>query len=859
MIKRICVSLLSVIILISPLRGEDERIAESVSSESIEEHLSEHTAEPAAQSPQNKYSFALILSGGGARGIAQIGVIKAFEEAGLRPDLIVSTSMGSIIGGLYAAGYSADEILAFTKSLDLSRVMSNSSDRSSLFVNQKSNSKHIFDIRLNNNFRPVIPTSISNGQIFYEYLGAKLQPALYHADFNFNKLPISLRVVATDLLSGKKVVFNDGSLVTAIRASSSAPLAFSPVDFNGMLLMDGGLTSNIPIEVAVDEKAAVIVAVDVTSPLWQRNELDNPIRLMEQIVSIGVEQNKERERELADIIIRPQLGGISNTDFSDIDQLAERGYRAARIAVPSIKAKINSGKSAEQQLKQADTLTQKQVAVWDNSGQKIAQSGSPITVSINQINNTPSNITAFTSQFRELLKEHKLEFSRIDSMKAEEGVLHVFSTPAVVTQVNTFGNEKTSGRILLTAAGIKPGSHLESAQIERSIISLYSTELFENVNIETTPDMQVNIHVEEKSYWRVRGGLRYDNFNHGEGFLQPAYENLLGQGFSANMHLQYGMRREKYAVEIKNNHLLSSNFAQNSHLQAFTASERIYERIISPRDSIDGVRQPDSISINEVVLRKSGISFTIGTQLWKSMSIESGAKLESFQIQRSSGGIFDNDLGFGFRNSMPYFMTRLEIDTRDVIPFTMNGWRNTITAGAATEIIGGTEEFIKLDINLSRCFTLFGRHTFNPQLIFAWANAELPDVEKSYLGGAIPEQSYRDADIYNIIPFMGLKPRAISGDIMGLIHLEYRLALRRNLYFLTAVDWGQVWTYSEFKERNIRKDILPQSPLGCGAGIAWHTPIGPIRLTYGQLIRTNREDPMLYSEPIIYFSAGHDF
>ncbi|MDR2728290.1 MAG: patatin-like phospholipase family protein, partial [Chitinispirillales bacterium] len=167
MIKRICAGLLSLLFLICPVQGEDE-----------------YAPEP----QQSRYSFALILSGGGARGIAQIGVLKALEEADLRPDLIVSTSMGSIIGALYACGYSAGEILEITKSLDWNRVISNSSGRGSLFVNQKSNPKgYIFDIRISNNFKPILPNSISNGQIFYEYLGAKLQPALYHADFDFDK------------------------------------------------------------------------------------------------------------------------------------------------------------------------------------------------------------------------------------------------------------------------------------------------------------------------------------------------------------------------------------------------------------------------------------------------------------------------------------------------------------------------------------------------------------------------------------------------------------------------------------------------------------------------------------------------
>ncbi|MDR0307461.1 MAG: patatin-like phospholipase family protein [Chitinispirillales bacterium] len=800
---------------------------------------------------ESKYSFALILSGGGARGLAQIGVLKAFEEASLKPDLIVSTSMGSIIGGLYACGYSADEILKLVKTLDWNRVVSNTSSRGSLFVNQKSNPKgYILDIRLNKDFKPVLPNSISNGQIFYEYLSAKLQPALFQAKNDFDKLPVSLRVVATDILSGTKVVFGSGSLVTAIRASSSAPLAFSPVDFDGKLLMDGGLTANIPVQVAVDEKAALIVAVDVTSPLWQRNELDNPVRLMEQIVSIGVEQNKEKERKNADLIIKPQLAGISNTDFGNVDTLVKRGYRAARIAIPSIRAKLDH---AEQSVKKQYHNRLFRIAVWDRNGSQILQADSLI-VDVGQIESARPQTTALSPQFNALLKELGLEFSAIDSLRIEDDVLHLFLSPATVKQVETSGNNRTSKRILLTAAGIKPGDRLESSQIERGIISLFSTELFENVNIETTPDMRVNIHVEEKRYWRIRGGLRYDNFQYGEGFIQPAYENLLGQGFSSGLHLQYGMRREKYAIDITSNHLLTTNLAHNSHLQLFTASERIYNRTVTPQ-----LDAPDSISIQEAILRKSGVSFTIGTQLGKSISIETGAKIENFQLQQSSGDFFDNNLGFGFRNSMPYFFLRLNVDTRNETPFTQNGWRHIVTAGAASDIIGGTEEFLKFDGSFSRYITLFKRHTFHSQLLFAWANASLPDVEKSYLGGAIPEQSYRDADIYNIIPFMGLKPRAVSGDILGLLHFEYRLTLRRNLYLTAVLDWGQVWTYDEFNERRIRDDILPKTPLGCGAGLSYRTPVGPIRFSYGQLIRTNKDHPMLRSEPIIYFSAGHDF
>ncbi|MDR0330205.1 MAG: patatin-like phospholipase family protein [Chitinispirillales bacterium] len=772
---------------------------------------------------QYKYNFALVLSGGGSRGLAQIGVLMALEEAGLRPDLIVSTSMGSIVGGLYACGYSPAEILEFTRSINWSRASSNANPRSSLFVSQKSNPKgYLFDIRLNDRFKPVLPNALSNGQVFYEMLTAKLLPALHSAGYDFDKLPISLRVVATDLLTGRKAVFSEGSLLAAIRASCSAPLAFSPLDFGGMLLVDGGLSSNIPVQTALDAGAAFTVAVDVTSPLWKRGQmLDSPVRLMEQVVSIGVAQNKERDTKNADAIIKPPLGNTANTDFRRIDTLVRQGYNAALEAIPEIAAKL------------------------EESAAKLRAE-------------MPSNASQSISHDKAQDGNERDNNSKI--------------LPAV-NRVLVFGNEKTSSGLILAASGIKNGQPLDGAGVERGILSLYSTELFESVRIETAADASVNIHVEEKKYWRVRGGLRYDEHHSGEGFIEPAYENLFGRGITSTLHLQYGLRKEKYALGLSTNQPFTSNWAVNSELQLFTARERIYNRAAHQRfDSADvHVRLlPDSIVIRDEVLGKSGVSLTIGSQIGKFMSIEAGAKLEMFELLESNLDIFGNALGFGFRNSLPYFLLRLNIDTRDRAPFTTRGWRNTVTAGMAGDAVGlgGFQEFIKVDGSFSRYFTIRGRHTFHAQAIAGWTSDSLPAVEKFYLGGAIPEQNYRDADVYNIIPFMGMKAGSLSSDIFGLAHLEYRLKARKNLYLSATIDWARLWTYEEFIGwtrlrdsdgfSNANNFFPPKSPLGAGIGIAYSTPAGPIRLSYGQLIKHKNYQPAA-AEPTVYFSAGYDF
>jgi outer membrane protein assembly factor BamA len=172
--------------------------------------------------------------------------------------------------------------------------------------------------------------------------------------------------------------------------------------------------------------------------------------------------------------------------------------------------------------------------------------------------------------------------------------------------------------------------------------------------------------------------------------------------------------------------------------------------------------------------------------------------------------------------------------------------------------LGGTEEFFKVDGSFSRYATLADRHTFHAQTIFGWASATLPEVEKFYLGGAISEQNYRDADIYNIIPFMGLTPRSISSDIFALAHLEYRLKLRKNIFVSATADWARLWTFEEFNTAGQEAEFSPGNPLGVGLGLSYKTPLGPIRFTYGQLIR-HPNSPVTEHEPVFYFSAGYDF
>lgn len=724
--------------------------------------------------------FALVLSGGGAKGLAQIGVLKALEEAGLRPDLIVGTSMGALIGTLYAADYSPESIDSLVKTVQWNEIYSNNINRKKLFVSQKSEHRnHLLELRFDHSFKLSL-LSQSYGQQFYDLLIPKLAHAQLRANGNFDSLSIPVRIIATNLLTGEKVVFSKGNLVAAIRASCSIPLLFSPVEIDNMLLVDGGLSSNIPIQSAINENADFIVAIDVTAPLWRKTDLDNPIRLVDQVIAIGINHQKIQEKPLADILITPELHWLSNTDFENIDSLISAGYLATKTKIEQIKARLH-------RIPDSSMVSQKQ----------------PSTES------------------------------------------------AVIKKIVIHGNKTTSSRLIQTAATIKIGDTLSSNLLQKCLSSLYATELFEYINLEMDKSGNLKILVTERQHWRMRLGLRFDEFHLGEGFLEPAYENLFGLGINTNLHIHLGMRREKYALEFKGNQLFSSNFSNTLNLQLYSSRERIVQREV--HKSIDGTT-PDTIRLQERTLRKSGINGLLGTQIGRWSQLSAGIRIERFKVQQSDHSAIKDLLGLNYNQTHPYFVIKLIIDTMDKFPFPTSGAKHYFTAG----VTGKKESSVNIHSSLGRYITFATRHTFFPQVRFCWANKALSAIEQVSLGGAVTEERFSDITIYNNIPFTGLPPLAFPGDILGLCHLDYRVQIQKHFYAQLIADWGYTWQAEKFNFKTSMKDFSQNALLGLGVTFACETKLGPIRLGYGQLLNDLKQIDVEF-EPQFYFSAGHDF
>lgn len=292
----------------------------------------------------NKKKVALVLSGGGARGIAQIGVLKALEEHNIVPDLIVGTSIGSVMGGLYSSGYTADELAVITKGIDWENrlSLSNKFQRENLYLDQKKIlDKSLLSFSLDG-LQPLLPTSLSSGQQITEMINVLVLNSRYKHKRDFSDLKIPFAAVATNIDNGERTVLMSGNLSESIKASMTFPLLYSPTKLNDKNLVDGGLTANIPVDVADELGADLTIAVNSTSPLREAKELYNPLNTADQILSISMEKLNQIQLSKADIIITPDVGDHSSTDFRDIDSMISSGKLAAELKIQEIKNRIES-------------------------------------------------------------------------------------------------------------------------------------------------------------------------------------------------------------------------------------------------------------------------------------------------------------------------------------------------------------------------------------------------------------------------------------------------------------------------------------------------------------------------------------
>jgi NTE family protein len=283
----------------------------------------------------------LVLSGGGARGATHIGVLKMLDQLHVAVDVIAGTSMGAVVGGLYASGMSGEQIERAMASLDWQAAFRDRPPRTELDYRRKEEDRQfLVNLPLGlQGRRLVIPKGLVQGQMLTETLRRLTLPVARITDFDL--LPTRFRALATNLETGVKRVIGDGDLTTAMRASMSVPGLFAPVEYRGELLVDGGLSDNLPIDIARSMGVDILIVVDAGFPLQPRKSLNSLPGVTNQMLSILL--RKDIERDLAtlgpnDIVVSPQLGDFSSYDFPETMKIVSAGVAAAEAVEPRLAA-----------------------------------------------------------------------------------------------------------------------------------------------------------------------------------------------------------------------------------------------------------------------------------------------------------------------------------------------------------------------------------------------------------------------------------------------------------------------------------------------------------------------------------------
>jgi len=285
--------------------------------------------------------IGLVLSGGGARGAAHIGVLKVLEENHIPIDAIAGTSMGAVVGGLYATGLSAADVERVMTSVDWQDAFRDRPARTDLNFRRKQEDQNFlvkFPLGLKGRrFR--LPRGLVQGQKLTQILRSLTLPVAQIQ--SFDDLAIPFRAVATDIVTGERVVLDHGDLTTAMRASLSAPGVFAPVDLDGRMLVDGGISSNLPVDVAREMGVDILIVVDCGFPLLELGKLESVATVSNQMLAILIRHNTALQRKTLtdrDIVIDPALGDFSSLDFTEHEKAMDIGEAAARAVLGRLQA-----------------------------------------------------------------------------------------------------------------------------------------------------------------------------------------------------------------------------------------------------------------------------------------------------------------------------------------------------------------------------------------------------------------------------------------------------------------------------------------------------------------------------------------
>ena len=835
----------------------------------------------------------LALSGGGARCISQIGAMQVLLENDIPIDAIVGTSMGSIIGGFYAIGYSPWEIASLVKEIDWNSILSDKPPRQNLFMGQKQlRDRHLFRVRFDG-IRPHIPPAFSPGQKIQSLLTKYTMQANSLASASFDNFRVPFRAVCTDLYSGKKIVLSSGDLAEAMRASLAFPLLFTAVPYENMMLVDGGMIDNIPVDDVKNFSIDIVIALDASSELRKPGQISAPWEIADQVTSIMQREKNQASRQKADVLIRLDDPDRTSMDFTNLDSLILLGRNAMTKMLPQIVQKMQASQrlinrkilaklpdslsnvslnsvtgvnqfsfgkrddgravktatssdvlNAFEDLAAQNIYNSIYAEVDSNKNVKIRAEINPILKNVSFRGNTAVSSDSLALFFKGMLGK-PLHFDKSDRalksiIKAyrkrgfslatiseiifsrDTGLAHIHIDEGIVSRIEIEGNKRTKGYVIQREFPPGKGDIFNSNRAQKGISNIFGTGLFNRVSLSLKKDTSgaaIHIKTEEKKYTSVGVASRFDSERKAKVLVEITDENILGIGANFSLNTTLGNMEKGIRSRFSLERIFQTYFTLNA--EAAFSSTFYYDYKQSSKTAPDGYTQQTVstfLGIGQLVKRFGHVSF-------------------EFHIDRYH---LKSETGVRYRNqhfNINRLVFKSILDTRDKLPFPMNGRYVTVFYDVSSKLINpqifSKVSFFRTLGQIETYSTLHNKHTFISRFGIGSADLTTPFALQFRIGG---ENA-----------MFGLRDREWVGRHFVLANLGYRIRLQNifpfDLHWGLRYDAGGIWS-------NIEKAKYGELNHAIGTSLGIDTFLGGLRVSWGR-IDTGRSR--------IYFSLGNNF
>jgi len=783
-------------------------------------------------------SVGLALSGGGARGLSAIGILRAFEEKGIEITAIAGTSIGAVIGGLYACGYTPDELEDIVRELDISALISNRPPRSTMFLaRRQAREKYLLSVRFDG-WRPQIPRALTGGQEITSLLTRLTTKANYLAGRDFTRFPIPFKTVGTDVVSGQAVILSRGSLADAMRASMAFPLAFTGVEQGDRLLMDGGMLMPVPVEVvrSMDDSSTLVVAVNTTSPLVGSKDLLTPVAIANQVTTIMTADKLRRQLNLADLVISPVGVEISSTDFKLTDSLISLGYQAGLRAADSIVAPGSSGRDTSIyhvrtfQVDCADTLVR---CRFEQAGLEQPFTVSQLVADLKALARTEP-VFRITAELKGLPSTTDVEPHRQVAL-----TLRVQPQPGVAEISFRFVGNSIYDDLTLARQCDFADSLLSPVDLRKAldrIINLYRVDGYDLVEVRRVEvDLErreITVFIDEAIISRIDVA---NNVRSRDWLLRSYFPIRRGRSFSLRKAAQ-GLS-DLYGTELFERVTFDLEPSDSSALMTIRVKEKKYSQLRMGWHWHDEYQSEQFLELLDDNVNGIGLEFLThlqygpdrqsyytGLRLNRIFFTYLTARLQLLEVELEDHRDHTSDR-FGLRT------LHLEsvVESFDRYPFPTRGKKHRFDLRFAGRLLGGEIEFSRFFTSIEAYYPLGPYLNYHPRLSVGLSRRGLPPSEKFYAGGS-------DS-------FAGYRVNELAGDKVFLLNQELRLKLPARFYLTGRFDLGDVYAGTE--------EIKPgQFRHGFGGALIFDSPIGPFELGFG-----GGDSP----RDRVYFNAGLSF